>query len=114
MWLIEGLGDDRWAMLSKVHHCMVDGIAGSDLLAVVMDLEPDAPAITPDVWSPRPEPSRVELACYTARMTVESVSGAVCGGFHAVTHPADALGRVCEVAAGATRMIVPLRLGVRR
>ena len=41
MWVIEGLGDDRWAMLSKVHHCMVDGIAGSDLLAVIMDLEPD-------------------------------------------------------------------------
>ena len=47
MWLIEGLGDDRWAMLSKVHHCMVDGIAGSDLLAVIMDLEPDAPLVPP-------------------------------------------------------------------
>ena len=57
MWLIEGLGDDRWAMLSKVHHCMVDGIAGSDLLAVVMDLEADAPLLEPDEWSPAPEPS---------------------------------------------------------
>ena len=65
MWVIEGLGDDRWAMLSKVHHCMVDGIAGSDLLAVIMDLEPDASVLAPDNWSPAPEPSRVELALRT-------------------------------------------------
>ena len=42
MWVIDGLTDDRWAVLSKVHHCMVDGIAGSDLLGVVMDAAPDA------------------------------------------------------------------------
>ena len=28
MWVVEGLGDGRWALLSKVHHCMVDGVAG--------------------------------------------------------------------------------------
>src|SRR5947208_16008549 len=34
MWLVEGLEDDRWAIISKTHHCMVDGVAGMDLAAV--------------------------------------------------------------------------------
>ena len=42
IWVVEGLEDGRWAMLSKTHHAMVDGVAGTDLLAVIMDLSPDA------------------------------------------------------------------------
>jgi len=42
MWVVEGLEDDRWAILSKVHHCMVDGIAATDLLSALMDEGPDA------------------------------------------------------------------------
>jgi diacylglycerol O-acyltransferase len=37
IWVVEGLEDGRWAMLSKTHHAMVDGVAGTDLLAVIMD-----------------------------------------------------------------------------
>ena len=42
MWLAEGLGGERWALVSKLHHCMVDGVSGTDLLSVVFD---DAPAV---------------------------------------------------------------------
>ena len=42
MWIAEGLEEGRWALISKVHHCMVDGIAGSDLLTVVLDNEREA------------------------------------------------------------------------
>ena len=38
IWVVEGLEDDRWAMLAKTHHALVDGISGTDLLAVIMDL----------------------------------------------------------------------------
>jgi diacylglycerol O-acyltransferase / wax synthase len=41
-WFVEGLEGDRWAMISKVHHCVVDGVAGTDLLATVLDDDPDA------------------------------------------------------------------------
>lgn len=34
-WFLEGLAGGRWAILSKVHHCMVDGIGGTDLMTVV-------------------------------------------------------------------------------
>lgn len=37
LWVIEGLVDDRWAMLTKVHHCMADGIAATHILAGLCD-----------------------------------------------------------------------------
>jgi diacylglycerol O-acyltransferase / wax synthase len=60
-WFVEGIGGDRWAMISKVHHCMVDGIAGTDLLAAVLDVQPaeTVPPATP--WSPTPPPGRLRL-----------------------------------------------------
>ena len=42
MWIVEGLDEGRWALLSKVHHCMVDGVSGTDLLTVILDREPAA------------------------------------------------------------------------
>jgi WS/DGAT/MGAT family acyltransferase len=63
IWVVEGLEDGRWAMLSKTHHAMVDGVSGTDLLAVIMDLSPDAarPEKTEE-WKPRPCPTGGELA----------------------------------------------------
>ena len=42
MWMVEGLEHGHWALVSKVHHCMVDGVSGTDLLTVVLDAEPRA------------------------------------------------------------------------
>lgn len=56
MWLVEGLEDGRWALVFKVHHCMVDGIAGVGLLTVLLDLTADAEVPEPTPWSPAPEP----------------------------------------------------------
>jgi WS/DGAT/MGAT family acyltransferase len=35
-WVVEGLARDRWALISKVHHCMIDGVGGADLYRVIM------------------------------------------------------------------------------
>ena len=61
MWMVEGLQDGHWALISKVHHCMVDGVSGSDLLAVMLDPEREPPAPRLDTWRPAPEPSDVRL-----------------------------------------------------
>ena len=111
MWIVEGLDDDRWAMISKVHHCMVDGIAGSDLLAVILDSQPDAPLLEPDPWTPAPEPSRIDLARSTASMTAESAVAIVRDGVGALLHPSRARARVRDVAAGVERMLYPARRG---
>ena len=58
MWLIEGLEDDRFALITKTHHSLIDGIAGVDLATVLFDLSPDPPQtpITGRAWQPHPEP----------------------------------------------------------
>lgn len=56
VWLVDGLEGGRWAMISKVHHCMVDGLAGIDLLAVLLDTDPGWTPAEPRVWTPEPEP----------------------------------------------------------
>jgi diacylglycerol O-acyltransferase / wax synthase len=61
MWVVEGLGDGRWALLSKVHHCMVDGIAGTDLMTVLLDKERDPERPSPDVWAPGSMPGAARL-----------------------------------------------------
>ena len=38
-WLVEGLSGGRWALVGKVHHCMVDGVGGTDLLSKLLDSE---------------------------------------------------------------------------
>jgi WS/DGAT/MGAT family acyltransferase len=71
-WVVEGLEDGTWALISKVHHCMVDGISGTDLMAVVLDQQrtPDPPAA--DHWEPRPEPSDAELVRHALAETLAS------------------------------------------
>jgi diacylglycerol O-acyltransferase / wax synthase len=60
-WLLDGLKGARWAILSKVHHCMVDGVGGNDLMAAVFDVSPDAQRPEPEPWLPEPEPTPADL-----------------------------------------------------
>jgi WS/DGAT/MGAT family acyltransferase len=61
IWIVEGLGDGRFAMLAKVHHCMVDGIAGIDILAAMLATEPCETCASAEPWTPRPLPSQGAL-----------------------------------------------------
>jgi WS/DGAT/MGAT family acyltransferase len=63
IWLVDGLEGDRFAMLSKTHHALVDGISGVDIMSVLFDTsrDPAAPTDTGDRWLPRPLPSPVQL-----------------------------------------------------
>ncbi len=70
MWAVDGLGEGRWAMVSKVHHCMVDGVSSTDLMSVLFDAEAAAPLPTVAPWLPGPEPS-------TAEILIQSVAGAL-------------------------------------
>jgi WS/DGAT/MGAT family acyltransferase len=58
IWLVDRVGDDRFALVCKTHHALVDGISGVDIMAVLFDLEADPPERDPGPsWYPRPEPS---------------------------------------------------------
>src|ERR1044072_2712913 len=47
IYLAYGLEGKRTAMIARVHHCMVDGVSGVDLLKIVLDISPDVPTIAP-------------------------------------------------------------------
>ncbi len=63
IWIVESLEDDRFAVLSKTHHALVDGISGVDILTVLLDTspEPAAPTDPGRRWLPRPLPSSAQL-----------------------------------------------------
>jgi WS/DGAT/MGAT family acyltransferase len=62
IWVIEGLCEDRFAMFMKVHHCMVDGIAGVGLMSSLFSMSPEAEEVAEAPrWTPRPQPSDSQL-----------------------------------------------------
>jgi WS/DGAT/MGAT family acyltransferase len=63
LWLVEGLAGGRFALLSKTHHALVDGISGVDIATVLFDASPEPlPVAPPDhEWVARPLPSSAQL-----------------------------------------------------
>ena len=62
VWMVEGLSGGRWALISKVHHCMVDGVSGTDLMVLLLDpSRRHDPLPSVEVWAPAPEPSAAML-----------------------------------------------------
>ncbi len=63
LWLVEGLDDNRFAIVGKSHHALVDGVSGVDITTVLFDLDAEpqgAPAAAPP-WLAKPEPTDLEL-----------------------------------------------------
>ena len=67
MWIAEGLAEDRFAVISKVHHCMIDGVSGVDLMKVLMSPHPAHQTYDSPSFIPRTAPSRLELAANEVR-----------------------------------------------
>jgi WS/DGAT/MGAT family acyltransferase len=104
-WVIEGLPEGRWALISKVHHCMVDGIAGTDLYRVIFDISPEPSPPAADDRVVGAEPSSLELAAQAALDTVAlPVREALALGS---TVTGD-LGTAVRQAAGTVRAIAKL------
>src|ERR671937_65974 len=63
LWLVQGLDRNRFGLVTKTHHALVDGVAGVDIATVLFDVKPVPEPIEPDrEWVPRPAPSSAELA----------------------------------------------------
>ena len=62
MWLVDGLEGDRFALVTKSHHALIDGVSGVDITTVLFDTEAE-PAAPPqsEQWIPRPEPTNAQM-----------------------------------------------------
>ena len=67
LWVVEGLDDDQWALISKVHHCLVDAVAGSDILSLMLTQGADLDLTEAGPWGVRTEPSDLQLAAGATR-----------------------------------------------
>ncbi len=61
LWVVDGLADGEWAFLLKIHHCLADGVAASDLLDMLLEEDPEAAPGEAAAWQPEAEPGPLEL-----------------------------------------------------
>ncbi|MEL7206743.1 MAG: wax ester/triacylglycerol synthase family O-acyltransferase [Actinomycetota bacterium] len=103
-WYVEGLADDRWALISKVHHCMVDGIAGTGLMEQMLSIEPDArpPAAAEesDDWEPSDFPTDTQLVVDAFAEMVGTLPRLAKDAVDMVTDPVGTVRRAKELAEG--------------
>jgi WS/DGAT/MGAT family acyltransferase len=99
LWLIQGLTRKRFALVSKTHHALVDGVSGVDIATVLFDLKPVPEPIRPDhEWVPAPPPSSAQLAAKGAEGLARLPLRLVQRLEHAVEHPRAALDHAAELA----------------
>ncbi|MCU1594093.1 MAG: acyltransferase [Frankiales bacterium] len=112
LWLVEGLdaGEDvgRWAIISKNHHAMVDGVSGVDLMTVLFDIERDVSDEPPPAWSPKPTPGTVDLLSAGVQGLLRNVLELSGRGVGAVTHPVDAVKSTVEAVTALAETAKPL------
>jgi len=122
LWLVEGLEDDRFAVIGKSHHALVDGISGVDITTVLFDLEesPAEPPVRPPKWAPRPEPRDFDLLrdalrerATSPRELVRGVRAALRGPRQVARGLVDA-GRFLEGAAAAPSTPFNVDIGPHR
>lgn len=108
--IIEGLADGRFALLCKVHHCMVDGVGGMALLQALLSVDPVEPSGVIDNWQPRPIPSEGELLASAVKRRQRLIAGARDKLVAAAADPQQARASFVE---GATALLEFARRGLK-
>ncbi len=104
MWVAEGLDDGRWALISKTHHCMVDGVSATDLLSVILSTERDPETPEGEAWRAEPEPSAAALIGHSLALRAASPYEVVRTGLAAVRGPRRVLSKAVDTTRGMVNM----------
>jgi len=101
MWLVQELADDRFAVLIKSHHAMIDGISGVDIGTVIFDVTPDPePVLSDDDWSPHTEPSSIDLLRRSATELASAPAELGSRLVNAIRRPESVVDRLSDQAEG--------------
>jgi WS/DGAT/MGAT family acyltransferase len=103
LWLVEGLKGDRFAIVGKTHHCMVDGVSGVDITTVLFDVEKEPLENTKPLerWVPAPEPNRAQLLAETLVQRAVNPREVVRSVRRVMRGPRRALRKASEAALAA-------------
>ena len=105
LWLVQGLTRNRFALLTKTHHAVVDGVSGVDIATVLFDLNPvPEPPPSDDAWAPQPEPSSATLLAKGVEDVARAPVRAVRRLEHAVQHPESAVKQVRDAVEAVSEV----------
>lgn len=107
MWVVEGLENDRFALVSKTHHCMVDGISGADLMSVLLSPLPEDDPGSPEPWSPRPRPTRAQLIVDELLRRAEQPLAAARAVLDTLRHPEQRVHQIADAIEGILETLAP-------
>jgi WS/DGAT/MGAT family acyltransferase len=101
--LLEGLADGRWALATKVHHCLVDGIGGVSVTTVLLDAEPNPRPDSKGLVEALPSPSAEDEQASRGRLS--RLGGAVGSGVDTALHPRK-LASLLSRSRGLAEMLI--------
>jgi WS/DGAT/MGAT family acyltransferase len=111
LYYIEGLKGGRWALLTKTHHAMVDGLSALELATILMDTTDEyVPTTQKSKWRPAKDPGTLGILMQTLRERASQPAGIVRGAVNAASNPgklAAALAESAGAVAVAVRELTP-------
>ncbi len=106
VWLIQGFEGGKFAIISKTHHALVDGVSGVDIATVLFDLQPVPPEVTEqDDWVPEPPPSDADLVAEGIKGLVRTPIGLAGRAIGAISSPGRSLDQAREAAEGLGEVV---------
>jgi len=104
MWVAEGLEDGRWALISKTHHCMVDGVSATDLMSVILSTERQPEPVEVGAWKAEPEPNSTELIAHSLALRAASPYEAMRTALSAARGPRSVARKAIDTTRGAANL----------
>jgi len=105
-WFVEGVEGGCFALINKIHHCMADGISGTDLATAILGQSPDHEPEPGPSWMPRPAPSHNRMLVEEVGRRVAIPLGAARAGLRAVLEPSRTLRSISETARGLSEVAI--------
>ncbi len=90
MWFVDSLSHDRFALVAKIHHCMIDGASGMHLMPLLFGVEQEAAEPNASSWSPHPQPGGLDLLIDEVSARTEQLRKGIGQVVHGLSDPAGA------------------------
>jgi diacylglycerol O-acyltransferase len=100
LWLVQGLEGNRFAMINKTHHSLVDGVSGVDITTVLFDTSPTPTPVGGEGWTPSVEPSDADLVAEGVKGLAMFPARVVRRAIDVARRPGEAASELREAAEG--------------